>query len=164
MKLRIESGAIVRNAGRRICWAQAAVLLFAVPGSVHSNALPAQSEAPVQGSNSSAVRLIQGRITEIDGDHVTVKTPDGYPGGPGIHAHFVTAGPLFDVDIGHSRILLADGKQTDAQPLQIGDRVAMLLREPEPESGASAAPPGNKPLYHALIVERTVMSDRIVTH
>lgn len=162
MKPRVESGAIIRNAWRRICWAQAAILLFAVPGSVRSNAFPAQSEAPVQGSNSSAVRVIQGRITEIDGDHVTVKTPDGYPGGPGIHAHFVTAGPLFEVDIGHSRILLADGKQTDAQPLQIGDRVVMLLREQE--SGASAAPPGSKPFYHALIVERTVMSDSIVTH
>lgn len=118
----------------------------------------------MQASNSSAFRVIQGRITEVSGAHITIKTPDGYPGGPGIHAHFVTSGPTLVVDIVQGRVLLPDGEQADAQPLEPGDRVVMLLREPEPESGATPAPGTGKPLYHALIVERIAMSDRIVTH
>ena len=61
-------------------------------------------------------------VTESD---ATVKTPDGYPGGPGMHAQFVTAGPAFTVDISHARVLLPDGRQTDKRPLAVGDRVLM---------------------------------------
>ncbi len=164
MRRTAESGAWVRNARgwmRREC---TALTLFAMLAAAPGNALLAQSEGQVQAPNSSAFRVIQGRILEIAGDRISVKTPDGYPGGPGIHAHFVTAGPTFEVDIAHSRVLLPDGKQADARPLQVGDRVVVLLREPEAESGASAAPPTDKPLYHALIIERTAMSDRMVTH
>jgi hypothetical protein len=155
-----ESGAMFRKSCGWIRAIFAAAVLFAAS----SYALSAQSEGQVQSPNSSAFRVIQGRITKLDGDRVTVKTPDGYPGGPGIHAQFVTAGPIFEVDIAHSRILLPDGKQTDERPLAAGDRVIMLLREPEAQSGASAPPPGEKPLYHALIIERTAATDRMVTH
>ena len=58
---------------------------------------------------------------------MTVKTPDGYPGGPGVHAQFVTAGPTFRVDVSRARVLLPDGKQADELPLAVGDRVLMVL-------------------------------------
>jgi hypothetical protein len=146
-----KSGAIVRNAGgwiRRL----RSVLLLAMLG----YALLAQSEGQVQAPNSSTLRVIQGRILTIESGRITVKTPDGYPGGPGIHAHFVTAGPTLEVDIAHSRVLLPDGQQIDDRPLQPGDRVVILLQEPESGSG--------EPLHRALIIERTAASDRIVTH
>jgi hypothetical protein len=113
---------------------------------------------------SSESLVIQGRITAMQGDLVTVKTPDGYPGGPGMHAQFVTAGPAFSVDISHARVLLPDGRQTDKRPLAVGDRVLMVL------SGAdSAAPvPGSSTqinrTYHASTIERIVQGDKIVTH
>jgi hypothetical protein len=105
--------------------------------------------------------VIQGRITGIQGTIVTVKLPDGYPGGGGGHAQFVTAGPIFSVDISHARVLLPDGKQTDKLPLAIGDRVLMVLRGRD----AGLAELGSvSPTYSASIVERVVQGDKIITH
>src|SRR5580658_7070885 len=103
----------------------------------------------------SGLRLIQGRITAIDGSVVTVKCPDGFPGGPGIHAQFVMRGPEFRVDISASKILLPDGKEDDKQPLAVGERVVAVLQDASEAAGATVA---------AAIVERVSTSDRVVTH
>ena len=100
--------------------------------------------------------VIQGRITAIQDELVTVKTPDGYPGGgPGVHAQFVTAGPAFKVDISRARVLLPDGKQPDKLPLAIGDRVLIVLSGPT--SGVDQS-------YSASIIERLVQGDKVATH
>lgn len=105
--------------------------------------------------------LIQGRITALQGALLTVKTPDGYPGGQGAHALFVTAGPSFQIDVSHARILLADGKKIDKQPLAVGDRVVVLVSEP---ASPPPAAPGVNRAYAASIIERVVQGDRMVTH
>lgn len=110
---------------------------------------------------SSEPLVIQGRITGIQGTLVTVKVPDGYPGGGGGHAQFVTAGPIFRVDVSRARVLLPDGKQTDKLPLAIGDRVLMVLTGPD---SGSAEPGSVSPTYFASIVERVVQGDKIITH
>jgi hypothetical protein len=103
----------------------------------------------------SGLRVIQGRITAIDGSVVTVKCPDGFPGGPGIHAQFVMRGPEFRVDIAASRILHPDGKEDDKQPLAVGERVVAVLNVPGEASGGVLA---------AAVVERVSTSDRVTTH
>jgi len=105
--------------------------------------------------------VIQGRITALQGTLVTVKLPDGYPGGPGAHAQFVTRGPSFRVDISHARVLLPDGSQTDKLPLALGDRVVMVLKRPDSTSAGSGSP---SLTYSASIVERVVPGDRVITH
>jgi hypothetical protein len=103
----------------------------------------------------AGLRVIQGRITAIDGSVVTVKCPDGFPGGPGIHAQFVMRGPEFRLDIAASRILHPDGKEDDKQPLAVGERVVAVLNVPGEASGGVLA---------AAVVERVSTSDRVVTH
>ena len=110
---------------------------------------------------SSEPLVIQGRITGIQGAVVTVKTPDGYPGGPGGHAQFVIAGPTFRVDVSRARVLLPDGKQTDKLPLAVGDRVLIVLTGPD---SGSAEPASVSRTYSASIVERVVQGDKIITH
>jgi hypothetical protein len=90
-----------------------------------------------------------------------VKTPDGYPGGPGIHAQFVIAGPTFKVDISRARVLLPDGKQADKLPLAVGDHVLAVLSGESPVPGS---PPNVNRTYFASIIERVVQSDKIITH
>lgn len=110
---------------------------------------------------SPGLLVIQGRITRIQGTVVTVKLPNGYPGESGGHPQFVTSGPIFRVDVSRARILLPDGKQTDKQPLAVGDHVLMVLTVPD----SSSAEPGNvSPTYSASIVERVVPGDKIITH
>jgi hypothetical protein len=127
-----------------------------------------RADSPMQVSRqpvSSAPLVIQGRVTAIQGALVTVKVPDGYPGGPGVHAQVVTAGPALKVDVSHARVLLPDGKQADPRPLAVGDRVLMVLRGPDSEG---PAPPGKTAnldqTYFASTIERIVYSDKIVTH
>ena len=135
----------------------ATILLFA-----HCSAagLGAQANLQPQVERQSSSLVIQGRITKIQGDLVTVKTPDGYPGGPGVHAQFGTAGPTFSVDVSRARIFLPDGRQVDKVPLAVGDRVLVVL------TGEGHAPvPGNiNHTYSAAIVERLALSDKTVTH
>jgi hypothetical protein len=114
---------------------------------------------------SSDPLVIQGRITAIQGALVTVKVPDGYPGGPGIHAQVVTAGPTFKVDVSHARVLLPNGKEADTQPLAVGDRVLMVLRGPDSEGPAPLGKLANLDrTYFASAIERIVYNDKIVTH
>jgi hypothetical protein len=104
--------------------------------------------------------VIQGRITAIEGAFVTVKTPDGFPGGPGVHAQFVKAGPTMRADVSHAQVLLPDGTQPDTRPLAVGDRVLMVLNGPP----AAVAPDAAAHVYRACVLERVVESDKIVTH
>jgi len=110
---------------------------------------------------SSEPLVIQGRITGIQGTLVTVKLPDGYPGVGGGHAQFVTAGPIFWVDVSRARILLPNGKQADKLPLAVGDHVLMVLTGTD---SGSAEPGSVSPTYSASIVERVVQGDKIITH
>lgn len=110
---------------------------------------------------SSIPLVIQGRITEIQGSLVTVKTPDGYPGGPGAHAQFVTAGPTFRVDVSRARLLLPDGRQADKVPLAAGDHVLVVLTGPDSGSPLPGSPSRT---YVASIVERVIKGDKIITH
>jgi hypothetical protein len=134
----------------------AMAMIAAVAGRAGGAEAQAQDagDAGAPAGDCSGLRVIQGRITAIDGSVVTVKTPDGYPGGPGVHAQFVLRGPEFRVDISASRILLPDGKQDDRQPLAVGERVVAVLSQTK-ASGAAAP---------AAIVERVSASDRVATH
>jgi hypothetical protein len=114
---------------------------------------------PIAGETEP--RVIQGRITAIDGSRVTVKTPDGYPGGPGVHAQFVTAGPVIEADIAGSRILQPDGRRPDPRPLAIEDRVLMVLSSTEEAAAGSGI---EHAVIHAVIVERLATGDKIVSH
>jgi hypothetical protein len=114
-----------------------------------------------QPPTSSVPLVIQGRITEIQGSLATVKTPDGYPGGPGVHAQFVTAGPTFRIDVSGARLLLPDGRQADKVPLAVGDRVVAVLTGP---NSGSPLRGGARQTYFASVVERVIKGDKIVTH
>ena len=137
-------------------------MLFTALYSVMGRAVRADSQNQVDRQPASPEPLvIQGRITGIQGAVVTVKTPDGYPGGPGGHAQFVIAGPTFRVDVSRARVLLPDGKETDKLPLAVGDRVLMVLTVPE---SRSPEPSIVSRTYSASIVERVVQGDKITTH
>lgn len=157
--------AISRRRSRDTYVPLVASMLLVVLSSVKGREVPADSQTQVNRQPvSSDPLVIQGRITAIQGALVTVKTPDGYPGGPGMHAQFVTAGPTFRVDVSRARVLLPDGKQADELPLAVGDRVLMVL--PEPGSGSpEPSSPGNIiRTYFASIIERIANSDKIITH
>jgi hypothetical protein len=124
-------------------------------GNAEGQAKAAGTNADEGARDCSGLRVIQGRITAIDGSVMTVKTPDGFPGGPGIHAQFVMRGPELRVDISASRILLPDGKENDKQPLAVGERVVAVLTQGGEASGATVM---------AAIVERVSTSDRMTTH
>jgi hypothetical protein len=141
-------------------WLPAVLLAagLAALGGAHAAARGAQSENgthPVV--RETGLRVIQGRITAIDGSRVTVKTPDGYPGGPGVHAQFVTAGPVIEADTAGGQILQPDGRRPDARPLLVGERVLMVLG-PADEAAAGSG------MGHAVIVERLAAGDKIVSH
>jgi len=145
----------------RICAALAAGMFLIVFGSVRGREVRADSQTPAHEQPVSAEPLvIQGRITIIQGALVTVKTPDAFPGGPGVHAQFVVAGPAFRVDVSRARVLLPDGKQADTRPLAVGEEVLMVLSRPH-----APATPGNlNQTYSASTVERIAHGDRIITH
>jgi len=133
--------------------------------SLKGSMVRADSQTQAHGQPASPELLvIQGRITAIEGQIVTLKAPDSYPGGAGVHAQFVIAGPTFRVDVSRARVLLFDGKQADKLPLAVGDRVLMVLSGADTESIAPASPSNASHTYFASIVERIVQSDKIVTH
>jgi len=159
------ANAKIRRRSRRIYASLAASMLLMGLGSVNGREVPADSQTQVYRQPvSSDPLVIQGRITAIQGPLVTVKTPDGYPGGPGMHAQFVTAGPTFRVDVSRARVLLPDGKQADELPLAVGDRVLMVLREPGSGSPEPSSPGNIIRTYFASIIERIADSDKIITH
>ena len=156
--------AIIRSRSRNTSAPLAACMLLTVLCNVGAQDVPADSQPlPHRRTASSDPQVIQGRITAMQGALVTVKTPDGYPGGPRIHAQFVIAGPTFKVDVSRARVLLPDGRRADTRPLAVGDRVLMLLSGPD--SGPPA--PGSGDLsqtYLASVIERIADSDKIITH
>jgi len=93
-----------------------------------------------------------------------VKTPDGYPGGPGIHAQFVIGGPTFKVDVSRARVLLPDGMMVDTRPLAVGDRVLMVLSGPGSASPAPSGPGSINRTYFASTIERIADTDKVTTH
>jgi hypothetical protein len=157
--------AILRKRSRKIyALLAAAMLLTTLPG-VAGSELPRGSQGQVQQQPPSADPfVIQGRITGIQGNVMTVKTPNGYPGGPGGHPQFVTAGPSFRIDVSRARVLFPDGRQVDPRPLAAGDRVLIVLTAPNPGSPANSSPRDTNQIYAASIIERIVQSDNITTH
>jgi hypothetical protein len=139
----------------------AAMLLSAVCSATGRGARSSSQPQFERQAASSVDLVIQGRITQIQDALVTVKTPDGYPGGPGIHAQFVTAGPIFKVDVSRARVLLPDGRQADRVPLAVGDHVLVVLTGPD---SGPPVPGSVSHTYFASIVERVVQTDKIVTH
>jgi len=134
----------------------AMAMVAAVAGGEGSAAAQGKNaDAGAPAGDCSGLRVIQGRITAIDGSVVTVKTPDGFPGGPGVHAQFVMRGPEFKVDISACRILHPDGQEDDKQPLAVGERVVAVLTRAGEATGATVT---------AAIVERVSTSDRVTTH
>ncbi|MGB8771457.1 MAG: hypothetical protein WCC92_17715 [Candidatus Korobacteraceae bacterium] len=161
----MEPNTKVRRRSRTAYVLLAATMLLTTLGSMNAREARADSQTQVDRQPASFGPLvIQGRITAIQGALVTVKTPDGYPGGPGIHAQFVTVGPTFKVDVSRARLLLPDGKQADKVPLAVGDRVLMVLSGPGSESPAPGSPQNVNQTYFASIIERVVSSDKIITH
>ena len=153
--------ATIARRGRKIRLLLGGTMLLASLYSVMGYEAQASSQnlADRQPASSKSL-VIQGHITGIQGTLVTVKVPDAYPGEKGGHAQFVTAGPVFRVDVSHARVLLPDGKQTDKLPLVIGDRVLMVLT-----GGKSGSEPsGASPMYSASIVERVAQGDKVTTH
>lgn len=144
----------------------AASMLLMALCSVEVQGVSAGSQNQAHQKPESTVPLvIQGRITAIDGALVTVKTPDGYPGGgPGIHAQFVSRGPTFNVDVSRARVLLPDGKGIDSLPLAVGDRVLMVLSALGSKPLAPNVPANVNQTYFASIVERIVVGDKVITH
>ena len=123
---------LIRTRSQRICTLLAASMLLMLLCSVKAQDVPTGS--PTQAhrkSDSCAPLVIQGRITAMYGSVAIVKAPDAYPGGPGIHAQFVIAGPTFKADTSRARILLPDGRRADTLPLAVGDHVLMVLSEPD---------------------------------
>lgn len=153
---------VIRPRTRNTSASLAGCMLLMMFSSVKSQDTPTESQTQEQGGPVlSDLLVIQGRVTAIQGALVTVKTPDGYPGGRGGHAQFVTAGPTFRVDVSRARVLLPDGRQVDKVPLAVGDRVLAVLTGPNP----GPSEPGNiSQTYSASIVERVAQSDKIVTH
>ena len=157
--------AILRGSNRTICAALAASMVVVAIGSVKGQEPRADSQTQLHRRPASSEPLvIQGRITAIQGTLLTVKTPDGYPGGPGIHAQVVVGGPTFKVDVSRARVLLPDGRQTDTQPLAIGDRVLMVLSRTESESTAPLSPANVRQTYFASTIEHIECSGKIITH
>ena len=157
--------AIIRRGTRMICAPLAASMFLTVLCTAKArNVLAVSQTQSHRRPPCSDALVIQGRITTIQGALVTVKTPDGYPGGSGVHAHFVIAGPSFKVEVSRARVLLADGKQADKRPLAVGDRVLIVLHEPGSGSPAPRRPGNISQTYFASIIERIADSDKIITH
>lgn len=156
---------IVPMSSRQI-WALLATTVFLMAlGSTETRGARVDSQTQVEPQSAPSEQLvIQGRITSIDGHFATLKTPDGYPGGAGGHAQFVTAGPTFRVDISHARVLLPDGKRADKLPLAVGDRVIMVVSQADGGSPCFGSPPNAPSTYFASVIERVVQNDRIITH
>jgi hypothetical protein len=157
--------AIIRRGTRKIYAPLAASMFLMVLGTVKAQNVPTDSQTQSHRKPASSDALvIQGRITAIQEALAIVKTPDGYPGGPGIHAQVVIAGPSFKVDVSRARVLLPDGKQADKLPLAVGDRVLMVLRGPGSGLPEPSSPGNISQTYLASIIERIADSDKIITH
>lgn len=155
----------IRGHSRSIYALLAATIFLSALSSMMGHEARANPQAQTQPEPAPSEPLVmQGRIAAIEGAIVTVKTPDGYPGGPGGHPEIVLAGPTFKADVSHARVLLPDGRRADTQPLAVGDRVLIVL------SSSDSGPPApnnfvniNR-IYTASLVERLVVGDKVITH
>jgi len=157
--------AVPRRGTRKIYAPLAASMFLIVLCAMKAQNVPAESQTQShrKPASSDAV-VIQGRITAIQDALATVKTPDGYPGGPGIHAQLVIVGPTFKVDVSRARVLLPDGRQADTLPLAVGDRVLVVLSGPRSGSPEPSVPGNLNQTYFASVIERIAGSDKIITH
>jgi hypothetical protein len=154
-----------RTRTQKISTSLSASILLMLLCSIKAQDVPAGPQTQVRRKpDSCAPLVIQGRITAIHGAVVTVKTPDAYPGGPGVHAQFVIGGPTFKADISRARILLADGRGIDSLPLAVGDHVLMLLSGPDSGSPNPNIPGNISQTYFATTIERIVQDDKMITH
>jgi hypothetical protein len=152
----MQSSANIRSRRGQILWLLAGGIVAGIAASGGNEMAAQEGSSAASSGDCSGLRVVQGRITAIDGNFLSVKTPDGFPGGgPGIHAQFVTRGPEFRVDISAGRVLQPDGQQEDKQPLVVGERVVVVLHQSGEASGATVT---------AAIVERVSTSDRVATH
>lgn len=157
--------AIIRRGACKVCPPLAASMLLLVLCNVNARDVPADSQTQSHPKPvASGPLVIQGRITAIQDALATVKTPDGYPGGPGIHAQLVIVGPTFKVDVSRARVSLPDGRQADTLPLAVGDRVLVVLSGPRSGSPEPSVPGNLNQTYFASIIERIAGSDKIITH
>lgn len=146
----------------------AGIVLSAFGSASIRDVLAQSKPKPTLPLSSSNLLVVQGRIIGIDGNVVTLKTPDAYPrrsAGAEVHAQFVAAGLTLRVDVSKSKLLLPDGRQTDKLPLTVNDRVLMVLSG-RTDSGPLPlnSPPTSAPVYSAFVVERIVQSDTVATH
>jgi hypothetical protein len=140
-----------------------AVLIGLVPFCVANAQKPCSAARHERCSSVSLV--IQGRITALDGNTLTIKPPDAYPGGEGgVHAHFVVAALPIRVDISHARILFADGKQEDKRAFAIGEQVVVLLTSPPSGPPSPGTIANRKQVSVACVIERIEAGDKIITH
>lgn len=159
----MRNATIARLHGPKMYAALAAMTLLAVLGNARGLESQISGKDQVHSKTDCAeLRVIQGRITTTQGDLVTVKTPDRYPGGTGTHALFVIAGGSFKVNISHARVLFPDGEQADKQPLLIGDSVLMVLSGSD--SASSVGPRSVNQTYFASTIERIVQRDGAAVH
>jgi hypothetical protein len=156
----VRTHALTNRRSRKIFLLFGAVTLLAVLYVLTVLEVRANPQSKVDRQPASEPLVIQGRVTGIQGTLVTVRLPDGFPARTGGHAQFVTAGPIFKVDVSHARVLLPDGKQIDKLPLAVGDHVIMVLAGLD----AGSAEPGRVSTYSASVVERVVQGDKITTH
>jgi hypothetical protein len=159
-KLKLEAGKEVDMRASASARSRGYFLKLLAAAMVGAMAASGEKEAGAQvpAGDCSDLRVIQGRITAIEGSVLTVKTPDGFPGGPGVHAQFVTRGPSFRINLAACRILHPDGQQDDRQPLAVGERVVVVFNQAQPGAEAGGT------TYAAAVVERVSTSDRVVTH
>jgi hypothetical protein len=145
--------------GARSAWALLARITIAlVLSGVAGQHRPAAAQTEGPQKNDSTPLVIQGRIIAIQGNLLTLKTPDVYPGGKGLRPQWVMSGPRFKIDVSHAKVFLADGRRIDKRPLAVGDRVLVVLKIPKEES---SGPSALEQIYSASVVERLVVADTV---
>lgn len=113
--------------------------------------------APEAGGRAEAAPLlIQGRVTEVNGALVMVRTPNHGPGlNPPrgrVHSMAIMAGRIYKVDTAGAVFQGPEGLPSNGEKLAVGDRVVMILQGPLPKQPNEAIP------YHAQVIEHTVDS------
>ncbi len=120
--------------------------------------LSARTHLHVVPSATPLPMLIQGRVVAIDGDRVTVKTPDHGPGlnhGPGIHSMLIALGKTYTVDVSTATFETWDGTRTPKFKPVVGDSVIVMLKSSaSPQSGVAGA--ASPVTFSAVVIETAV--------
>lgn len=143
------------------------VLLLASVCVAFAQRVPAAPKQAKTTSEQCVPLVIQGRITAVSGNVITLKTPDDYPGTGGIHSQAVGLGPTYRADVSHGHVLLPDGRRPDTRPLAVGEYVLVVLKIGS--SSPSAAPSFGRQgtteqMYSAMIIERLAGAERFIGH